>query len=519
MKNVYYYYVLTIFVFGIIFLTACEQTLLDDELEPIVTEAISSSPEEIDYNISLKSARYFIESTEETKEVKSIEPLVHGDDTLMYIFNFDKGWIVISGDKRTEPVLASDEQGSLSTNELDNPGVAIWLNDQADLIMHLKEFNPAVDYNEGIELWVLIDKAAHLTEENLKKHRQMYGATTVNQKRTRYNDFLPPGYRWVKRLVSVTSTPYQVYSSKGPLLQTKWGQGAPWHTDVPYVRVNNQWGKCATGCVAVAISQILYNRHFQVNKPMGLYHTVNSTGFIWDNKNYQVNFSRANYVTNSNRWELMPQARDGFWPNYTTQNASYVGDLMADVGNRVKMKYGEQSGASTEDYAIPTFKSYSLNCNKADYNFTTVYNNLENNNPVLTSAYATKYTTGTWFWKKTHYRDGHAWVIDGYRKKKKTYTYTYEWDLVRDEYDPSYNRDDPYYWDNTLEHNLFPPDSDLYPGKIEVTEWSSSITYLLMNWGWDGRFDSGEYSTSSSSIWKGGSYNFQYKKRMFYNIR
>lgn len=521
--NTLSYITIIAFALGAIFLSSCEQVDLDASIKPTDAKTKSVSDNEINYKVSLKSARYLIQSTEGISEIKSVEPMVYQGDTLMYIFNFKEGWQVVSGDKRTEPILASDEKGSLSTDRLDNPGVATWLNDMADQISLIKQENPEIEDKETIKLWMLIDKATHLTEENLQryreKHQAIYSTDKGQLKSTQYP--VPVGYRWVKRFVGVSSTPWKTSYQKGPLLQTKWGQGNPWDTNVPkFLKTSNNgktgWDNCATGCVAVAISQVLYNLHYKIGKPNGLYHSISCTGWVHNSKNYSINFSRGDYNPSSNRWDYMKKS----W--FSGGNASYVGDLMADVGNRVKMKYGEQSGASTEKEAIPTFKSYGISCSKSDYNYSTVYDNLKRNLPVIVSAYATKKSKGSWFWKKTYYKNGHAWVIDGYRQKKKTFTYSYVWELVVDDsmdrFDPYDPYAPPYLYDpyERYPHEIPPP--NVFPGMLEKDTSSSTSTYLLMNWGWNGSHDSGEYSTSSAAKWNGSGYDFQYKKRIFYNF-
>jgi hypothetical protein len=426
------------FALGTILLSSCQQVDFDDSIEPAEAKTESASDGKINYNVSLKSAKYLVQSTEGVGEISSVEPLVYNGDTLMYIFNFKDGWQVVSGDKRTEPIIASDEKGQLSTEGLDNPGVAIWLNDKADQIIQLKKQNPQVEYTEDIEQWVLIDKAAHFTEENLAKYREKYGAIYSSegdsvQLKSAY--YPPPGYRWIRRLVRTSVSPWKTSSQKGPLLQTKWGQGTPWNTNVPDgwgvidEKTNTKgWIPCPTGCTAVAMAQVLYYMHYKFGKPKGLYHSVRSTGHIYDSKNYSVSFSRGSYNSNSNRWGLMKKNR------YSSGNASYVGDLMADVGNRVGMKYGaDGSGAWPSSKG---FSYYGISCDKTDYKYTTVERELAKDKPVITVAWAKENTYRKWFLgkKRVYYTEGHSWVIDGYRKKQKTYTYTYQWELVR--YDP-----------------------------------------------------------------------------------
>lgn len=255
--------------------------------------------------------------------------------------------------------------------------------------------------------------------------------------------------------------------------------------------------------------------HYKIGKPNGLYHNIINTGYIRDGKNYTLKFSRSGYNSNSNRWDLMKKR------SYTSGNATYVGNLMADVGNRVKMSYGANaSGAYVRDHGINAFKAYGINSSGGDYNYSTVRSNLSRGIPVMAAAYANKESYRRWFLGKKRYRytEGHAWVIDGYKVKTKKYTYTYEWELVKNGNYPLYNSNSPYY-NNSLDRDEYSSNFEVIPNRREITTRVSTSTYLLMNWGWNGSYDSGEYSTSSSSVWKAAKYNFQYKKYMIYDFK
>ncbi|NOU60934.1 C10 family peptidase [Marinifilum caeruleilacunae] len=518
---------LSLFV-GMLFALACEQINMDDEFDTKQAEKQNESSGKINYDVSLKSARFLAESVDQDQEhrVKKVDPIVYAGDTLLYIVNFNKGWQVISGDKRTEAILASDSEGSLNADHLDHPGVTTWLGDLADRIYALKQANPEVPYDENIKRWILIDKAAHFTKENLDYYRAKYKAVAVGNNKSTPGGW-DDGRRWVKRLISVSSRT-MITNQVGPLLQTKWGQGAPWNSNVPSVRIGNDWVKCPTGCVAVAMSQIIYNMHYCINKPTGLFHDVLGTGRIYIRRN-DVHFYRGNYVTNSNRWDLMPlrfQKRVVYNPelgryiyDYTTPYSSYVADLMADVGNRVDMSYSAK--ISVARTSIAAFNRYGINASEADYDYNTVYNNLNNNKPVLVTADADKDRVGIWPFRQTVYKKGHAWVIDGYRQKETTSTYIYEWEFVGHIDDEYLERNNPYYKDPVGHEALSPSsiDDDIYHGKRVTETYTNTHNHLIMNWGWDGAYDNGEYATYSSAIWTAGEYDFQYRKRIFYDFR
>ncbi|MEO8774408.1 MAG: C10 family peptidase [Gelidibacter sp.] len=211
-------------------------------------------------------------------------------------------------------------------------------------------------------------------------------------------------------------TPYTI--QKGPFLQTTWGQGCGYNSLTPSMSCGpcgNGW----TGCVATAMAQVM--KHHQ----------------------YPTNYS----------WPNMPNS-------YGTNSTS---TLMRDIGNAVNMSYAcNGSGANTKDKVASSFKNnfgYS-SASYAGYNYQTVKSELGQNRPVILSGGR---KSGWWIFGQ--YKDGHAWVCDGYL-----------------------NYIDPC--------------------------WGSILKYH-MNWGWDGAYD-GWYSFNNFNP---GEHTFNYKTGMVYNIK
>jgi hypothetical protein len=86
------------------------------------------------FNVSVKTAQTFLDVLEKDKpdtakrEISKILPVAQYGDTLLYVVNYkdDKGWLIVSGDKRSESVLACGGRGAFDFNT-DNPGIATWL--------------------------------------------------------------------------------------------------------------------------------------------------------------------------------------------------------------------------------------------------------------------------------------------------------------------------------------------------------------------------------------------------------
>jgi hypothetical protein len=191
---------------------------------------------------------------------------------------------------------------------------------------------------------------------------------------------------------------------------------------------------------------------------------------------------------------------------YSDATTDRVAILMAYIGSQVGMSYGEQSSASTENL-VGLFYNEGINCNHADYNSSSITNNLKNSLPVIIRAHATQnnHTFLGLFHLYYTYDDGHAWIIDGYEGNRIKYTYTYQWypDVMP-----------------------FPPVLLPIFTKTEE-EIITTPNYFSMNWGWDGNHDNGWYAIGNNAIWTINTtdgnnnpvtYQFQYNKKMIINF-
>lgn len=488
-----------------LFVTACQKVDMDSK--PGAIKANKLADESVGFNVSLKTASYLASLT--NPDIKGIEAVVSpAKDTLMYFVNFKEGWIVIAADKRVDPVLALSKKGNLSLTNMDNPGVAVWFNDVADKLVAIKQAGKSVKYDsKTFNRWVIIEKAAYLSNNNVAIFKTK--RKTSKLKSASEEIF---GMVYARRLVSVTTGSAPTIQ-KGHLLQTKWGQGSDWNMNTPFALKDNAWVHCKTGCVAVSTAQIIYYLHYRLNKPTGLYHTVSSTGYIYDSDNYSVNFSRADYVDPSPRWDQMAH----YWWD---SNTMYASDLMADIGNRVGMKYGADGSEASP--STSAFNAYGITCVQSGFNSTTILSELDNNIPVMLGAYATRTPHYILWWVSYYsYGDGHSWVCDGYQKQGTSYTYNYVWDLLS--YDPMYGDYDP---NNPYIESVSYDEGNamgLYDGKTDPRTDSYYTPFLLMNWGWNNSYyDDVLYSTwptNSDGPWNAGVYYFQYLQDMIWNFR
>jgi len=244
-----------------------------------------------------------------------------------YIINYndDAGYLILSADFRQEAIIGFGEQGNALLANIP-PQLKNIIDEETSEIEYLRE-------NE-------VDSIEEVPERT-------WAATTLP-------DDNPPGP------VDPDGENCTTYDyTKGPLLLTNWGQDGggvmPYNNLCPIP--NGCTVKAPTGCVATAMSQIMY------------YHKFPST-YVWT------------------------QMQTG--DNSTAECAR----LMRNAGTSVSMNYGcSASGAYTEDVA-PALKNtfgYASTTQCLSYSVGTVQNEI--------NAYRPVYLSG----------GGHAWVCDGYR--------------------------------------------------------------------------------------------------------
>jgi len=457
--------------------TACEvlnSDQMDNVLSPIDSQIRLRSDigelEKGEYDVTLRMAELFIAADKDNPQVVSIEPYEIDGITCFYIFNFENGYKVVSADTRVQPILAESTEENLYLGEMDNDGIKVWLEDTADRIRVLK-VNSIKTKNDYSVFWSnFIDNSSSSKTRSLDPDQDSL---------------------WIK-IVDLSSNPYTINAHVLPLTSTMWGQESPWNANMP--TIGNQ--HCITGCVAVAISQVLYYFHVKDGYPNDLWHNISISSFNPDNT---VTLSKTNHVNNSARWINMPLVPLG-------SNTSYVSDLMLDIGERVDMHYGLYASSVNPgvNWDIPNITSCGISNSFGTYSFTNVKNDLVNAKPVIIGAWLTQYHQG-----------GHVWVIDGCEDYvlRTVETITYRYVAVEDilNYNnvvASYSNDDMLY--------MYP---NAYDGMQEVNINYRDIKQLRMNWGYDGIGNTGYYEVLDSSDWIDPyNNNFKYSRVIHYNI-
>lgn len=280
----------------------------------------------------------------------------NGGSCPYYIFNAgdDQGYVIISGDDRTESVLGYATQGSMAADNLPD-NLRSWLQYYTDRINSLSQDDALVQQ---------------------------------------------PAMRPV-RMAPHVAEPYHAIS---PILTTRWDQGSPYNQQCPNYTISGITDKCATGCVATAVAQVMY--HYQWPAAT----TAKIPTYIATTKPespYSVNTTMLFIPAGTKiEWSEMLTRYNSSSP---AEAGNAVATLMKMIGQSTLMNYGPESGSNYEQ-ALPGLKTYfgydhrAYNAYRENYTidgwFNLIYSELDKGRPVLFSGQSSG--------------GGHAFVLDGF---------------------------------------------------------------------------------------------------------
>ena len=281
-----------------------------------------------------------------------------------YVFNAEGngGYVIVSGDDRTEPVLGYVEQGT---------------------------FDP-----ENIP-------------ENMRSWLQLY----ADQIKYIIDNDLQPNSPLLKKRNKVSGTRHSIPE----LLTTRWNQGRPYNLTCPdyYLEDDEKEATAlplrsgpATGCTATAMAQVMrFYRFPEKTKAIIPGYTITYTS----KKNGSRKTTTQKSIPRNTPidWDNMQDTYN--WEDNHVANAqdSAVANLMHYCGQAVNMHYGPSSGANFSAEAYIKYFGYDNSCyvgERYDYSiddwFDMLYNEIEQGYPVLFSGYSSG--------------GGHAFVLDGF---------------------------------------------------------------------------------------------------------
>ena len=201
-----------------------------------------------------------------------------------------------------------------------------------------------------------------------------------------------------------------------PLIQTHWHQTGPYNDKCPTRKDGG--GRCLTGCVATAASQVLYYWHKDLTDE-----TLAGTGsYIYgDQMNATTAFPKGTKI----KWDLMRPQYAGSEP---AEYKDAVATLLAVVGGGAGLTYGSSTAGHNDNCRAVFSNIFGINGGKEnnkdwgeEYNnysddawSTLLYNELINSRPILYSGCNSK-------------GEGHAVVVDGYQASTGYFHFNLGW--------------------------------------------------------------------------------------------
>ena len=270
--------------------------------------------------------------------------LTPANENAVYVFNHaDEGFVLVSAMDDSREVLGYSDSGRFDKN----------------------------DIPENMQVWLQM-YASELARAEANKPVQKAGQTAM--KRT-------------------PKTPAASYPAISPILaNVEWGQNEPFNNLCPIV--NGM--RSVSGCVATAISQIMY-AHQYPTKGVGSYSYTSKSGV-----SASANFGETTYD-----WaNMLPSYYNG----YTAEQANAVATLMYHVGVAANMDYNPNGSAASPTNILINISNYfgydkgvkawPKDFMAEDDVLSAVANDLSLGNPVYVSA-------------ATKNKEGHSFVCDG----------------------------------------------------------------------------------------------------------
>lgn len=301
----------------------------------ICVSALFANGKQISQNAALSAARKYSRTGQvaPAKNLRSDKT----NNAPYYAFNLEQGYVIVSGDDEMTELVGYAENGFFDAENVP-PQMQLWLDGYA-------EYVAAVQSGKAKARKILLSDSPSVVVE--------------------------------------------------PLVTTKWNQDAPFNNFAPeYTDDNNNTQRCATGCAATAMAQIM-KFHNWPEQGVGHYsYEHQSFGTISSNFSEHV-YDWTNMIDRYNNGE------------YSSVQADAVALLMKDCGVSLNMNYGPVSGASIYSY-YPAFKNYfryssrTVNrsgCETAEFT-KIITDELQEGRPIIYCG--------------TGEDGGHAFVVDGY---------------------------------------------------------------------------------------------------------
>jgi len=327
----------------------------------MLTMATAAQSSPVDHDQALATARQFMASRgiyiPATATSRAIAPGNAGTTAPLYAFNAERGYVIVSGDDRTAPVLGYADSGTFDEDNL--PDGLRWM---------------LQSYKEQI---AQLDDLFAMQED--------------------------------RKLTTVCS-PSQIYHmparhSVEPLLTMTWNQDDPYNQLCPvyYRQDGSEGGHSATGCVATAMAQVVGYYRWPERTKRTIPGYVQKYSTDQGEKSVRLNSIPAGSVID---WDNILDHYNG---SETEAQKKAIAELMLWIGMDCKMTYGESSssGYSEGIDGLVNYFDYDDGTHVAKRDMYTlqqwndlIYNEIATGHPV---PFGGQNSGG-----------GHAFVLDGY---------------------------------------------------------------------------------------------------------
>ena len=185
----------------------------------------------------------------------SIQPVLNGSDTVMFLVNYEKGWELLSADRRAPRVLIKSDDGNTTVSNLKNNAKSDELfNKLSDGLLNLKN-DSRITPPDGIsDSWI-----------DATSNRDTVILTHL---------------AWVFEHSVMTLVENRVQNH---LLETHWGMDPPWNQYSPYTD-STLTTHCFSGCVMVAVGQTLKYLHDVYEMPVGICSDAACSAYVPSNE-------------------------------------------------------------------------------------------------------------------------------------------------------------------------------------------------------------------------------------------
>ena len=330
--------------------------------------ALGLSARPVDMSTAMQEAKSFLmqqRGGNSALKVASKAPrlLSTGDQSYYYVFNIDGGgFVIVSGDDRTVPILGYSDEGSFDENKIP-ANMKAWLGSYAEQIKALDKMSDS---------------------------------------------------QVASMLAAPRNASVPTRNSIAPMITTRWDQARPYWNKCPEFMDIDENGDTVgelayTGCVATSMSQVMkyHNWPLRPTKTIPSYQLTIASGEDY-NVTYDFVMTDSLPVIDFDWAHMLDSYTGGESEVYTDA----VANLMVYAGYAVKMQYGTSSSAAYTDDILPAFTKYfAYDKSKIQLVFRTdytqdvwddmIYNELAEGRPMVYNG-----TAGS--------GGGHSFVCDGY---------------------------------------------------------------------------------------------------------